>query len=75
MNSQLNRELETFEYTREQHTHVLSSEPVYNPGRTTSVDVDEEREDRRLTILRATEARWARMDQEIQSHCGGRKKT
>lgn len=75
MNSQLNRELEAFEYTREQHTHVLNSEPVYDPIRTTYVDVDEEREDRRLTILRATEARWARMDHEIQSHCGGRKKT
>ncbi|WFD20730.1 hypothetical protein MCAP1_002982, partial [Malassezia caprae] len=43
LNSQLNREVDAYEEARTRGAHVLSSQPMYDPG-----DVDEEREERRI---------------------------
>lgn len=74
LNSQLNREVEAFERAQVHGAHVLSSEPMYDPGDTPTQD-EEEREERRIRILRATEARLARLDQALDAQCGAGRKT
>ncbi|KOS13496.1 hypothetical protein Malapachy_0275 [Malassezia pachydermatis] len=68
LNSQLNREVESFERSRARGTHVLDTTPMYQPvpGR----DIEEDLEERRLRILAATEARLAKLDQDIDAGCG-----
>lgn len=74
LNSQLNREVDEFERKRVEGTHYLSTATVYEPVQPVDVDVNEEREERRLLILHATEKRLAEMDQELESQCGGTKR-
>lgn len=80
LNSQLNSEVDAFERARTDGTHRLHEAPTYEPAthieRTmhtlsgTSGPPPTDFEERRARILHATETRLAKLDQEINAHCG-----
>ncbi|KDN53152.1 WLM-domain-containing protein, partial [Tilletiaria anomala UBC 951] len=85
LNSLLNAQLAAFERAQRDGSHLLSVDEVYEPesgGRSSGRQVgmfgqtreEEEREERRLRILRATEERLSQMEHDIELGCGSTRK-